>query len=45
MVILDQDHEKLLYVTYADIEEGKIIRIISARLVEKPDIKRYQRGF
>jgi len=45
MVIIGQDHERLFYVAYADIEEGKIIRIISARLAEKLDIQRYQRGF
>jgi uncharacterized DUF497 family protein len=45
MIIIGKSNSRFLYVAYAEIREGEVIRIISARKAEKIDIRRYQKGF
>ena len=45
MILIGKGKNDLLYVVYAELEDGDILRIVSARHAEKPEIKRYRQGF
>ncbi|VAW58060.1 hypothetical protein MNBD_GAMMA11-397 [hydrothermal vent metagenome] len=45
ITIIGESNNRFLYVAYAEIDEGRIIRIISARKAVKQDIQRYRRGY
>ena len=44
MIIIGKSSDRLLYVAYAEIENGEEIRMISARRAKKPEIRLYQQG-
>lgn len=44
MIIIGANKHGILYVAYAEVE-GEIIRIISARPAEPPEVKLYQQGY
>ena len=44
MIIIGKSSDRLLYVAYAEIANGEVVRIISARKAKKPEIRLYQQG-